>query len=177
MTRPDNNSSRLRVGHLNPRQPTPFTLQPNAATRKALAEELGLIALPRVTFTGQITPELNDAWKLSGKVSARVTQSCVVTLEAVSSDVTEEVERLFTPHLSAPEGEEMEMPDDTLEPLGQFIDLDAIMAESLSLSLPLYPRAKGADLPDEVVPDQDEPTEDTRRPFAGLAGLLSQKRD
>jgi uncharacterized metal-binding protein YceD (DUF177 family) len=63
------------------------------------------------------------------------------------------------------------MPDDTLEPLGQFIDLAAVMIEELALALPEYPRAEGAALDSAL----DEPAPDTRRPLAGLDKLLRQR--
>lgn len=163
---------RLRVAHLNPRQPTEFALAPDAAARAALAEELGLSALPRLRFSGRVEPVANDAWRVTGRLAARVVQPCVATLAPVTTDLDEEVHRLFSPHVAAPEGDEMEMPDDELEPLGQFIDLGAIMAEELSLALPLYPRAQDA-APDAGAP---EPDDETRKPFAGLADLLKTSR-
>lgn len=164
--------SRFRVAHLNPRQPTPFTLAPDAGARQALADELGLTALPKLRFQGQIQAVAQDGWQVSGQLSARVVQPCVVTLAPVTTDLAEPVDRVFSPHVTAPEGDETEMPDDTLEPLGQFIDLAAIMAEALSLALPLYPRASGAAL-EPGATDDDEPA---RKPFAGLADLLKDSR-
>lgn len=166
----DKNNSRLRVAHLNPRQPTPFVLEPDANTRAALAQEMGLIKLPALRFAGKIAPAMNDAWKLDGNLVARVVQPCVVTLSPVPADLREPVTRLYSPHAADPDGEDAEMPDDEVEQLGQYIDLAAVMAEALALALPLYPRAAGAQLDD---PDVDE--DDVRRPFAGLADLMKKK--
>ena len=160
--------SRFRVAHLNPRQPTEFALAPDAAARAALAAQLGLVELPKLRFSGQIRAVAQDGWEVTGALTARVVQPCVVTLAPVTTDLAEPVDRVFSPHVTAPEGDETEMPDDTLEPLGQFIDLAAIMAEALSLALPLYPRASGAAL-EPGATDDDEPA---RKPFAGLADLL-----
>lgn len=169
MTESKPSQTRLRVAHLNPRQPTAFDLAPDAATRAALATELGISALPRLRFSGRIRAVDGDAWAVEGRLDARVTQPCVVTLAPVSTDLTEDVARVFSPHVAVPEGDEVEMPDDELEPLGQFIDLAAIMAEEVSLALPLYPRAKGATL----APGEDATEDsDTRKPFANLADLL-----
>lgn len=165
--------SRFRVAHLNPRQPTAFTLAPDAATRQALAAELGLLDLPKLRFAGRIQAVAQDAWQVAGALKARVVQPCVVTLAPVTTDLEEPVHRVFSPHVSAPEGDEIEMPDDELEPLGPFIDLAAIMAEELSLALPLYPRADGAELDTPETPDAEEPT---RKPFAGLADLLKDSK-
>lgn len=164
--------SRFRVAHLNPRQPTEFALAPDAAARAALAAQLGLVELPKLRFSGQIRAVAQDGWEVTGALTARVVQPCVVTLAPVASDLDEPVHRVFSPHVSAPEGDEAEMPDDELEPLGQFIDLASIMAEELSLALPLYPRAAGAAL-DTVETDAEEPA---RKPFAGLADLLKDSK-
>ena len=169
MTESNPSQTRFRVAHLNPRQPTAFALAPDGATRAALAGELGISAIPRLRFIGRIRAVDGDAWAVEGRLEARVTQPCVVTLAPVTTDLAEDVARRFSPHVATPEGDEVEMPDDEVEPLGQFIDLAAIMAEELSLALPLYPRAKGAalDSPEDGAEDTD-----TRKPFANLADLL-----
>ncbi|WP_410217469.1 YceD family protein [Paracoccus sp. (in: a-proteobacteria)] len=174
MTTPESHPQRLRVAHLNPNTPTSFHLRPNEEVRAAIAQELGLDALSRLDFQGSLRAESQDGWLLSGTLRARVTQPCVVTLKPVRSDIEDPVRIRFSPHVREPEGDEVEMPDETLEPLGNFIDLTAIMVEALSLSLPEYPRAEGAGLPAAAAP-ADEPSGDTRRPFAGLDKLLGDK--
>lgn len=162
---------RLRVAHLNPRAPTPFSLTPDAGRCAAIAAELGIPALSRLSFAGEIRAEAGEAWGLTGRLRARVTQACVVTLKPVKTTLDETVERHYSPHVTAPEGDEVEMPDETLEPLGQFIDLAAVMIEELALALPEYPRAEGAEL--SAAPTEDAP--DTRRPFEGLDKLLRSR--
>lgn len=174
MPAPTPHPQRLRVAHLNPRGDNRFALEPDAETRSAIAAELDLLDLPRLAFQGNIRAEGGEAWALSGRLTARVVQPCVVTLKPVRTDLSEEVERHYTPHLHAPEGEEVEMPDETLEPLGQFIDLSAVMIEELALALPEYPRAPDASLGGGAAED-DSP--DTRRPFAGLDKLLGSDPD
>lgn len=164
---------RLRVAHLNPRAPTPFSLAPDADRCAAMANELGIDGLSKLTFEGQIRAEGGDGWALTGRLRARVTQPCVVTLKPVRTMLDEQVERRYSPHLAAPEGDEVEMPDDALEPLGQFIDLGAVMIEELALALPEYPRAEGAAF--DSAPE--EPVPDTRRPFAGLDKLMGHRDD
>ena len=113
---------RLRVAHLDPRGPTDFALRPAAEARAAIAAELNILALPRLAFEGRIRAEGGQAWALSGRLTAQVVQSCVVTLKPVKTRIEEDVRRLYSPQLRDPEGDEVEMPDETLEPLGQFID-------------------------------------------------------
>ncbi|AGT07988.1 YceD family protein [Paracoccus aminophilus] len=173
MTRQNDNNTRLRVAHLNPRQPTEFRITPDAEARKALAAELDLLDLPKLDFAGAIRAKGTDAWELTGQLTARVVQPCVVTLAPVKTDLSEPVHRIYSPHAATPEGEEVEMPDEEVDLLGQFIDLRAVMIEALELALPLYPRAAGAELPADEAEDADA---EIRRPFAGLADLLKQKQ-
>ncbi|RJL03347.1 YceD family protein [Paracoccus siganidrum] len=172
MTAAQTHPLRLRVAHLNPRAPTAFALRPDAEARAAIAGELGLPGLPRLAFEGRIRAGAGDGWELEGRLTARVTQACVVTLKPVKTTIDEQVRRLYSPHLATPEADEAEMPDDALEPLGQFIDVSAVMVEELALALPEYPRADGAGLDS---PAGDAPDSDTRKPFAGLDQLLRGK--
>ena len=174
MTAPIPHPQRLRVAHLNPRGDNPFALEPDADTRQAIAAELDLLDLPRLSFQGTIRAERDDAWSLTGQLAARVVQPCVVTLKPVRTDLREQVVRHYTPHLREPDAEEVEMPDETLEPLGRFIDLSAVMIEELALALPEYPRAEGAALGDSAIKDE---APDTRRPFAGLGKLIGGDPD
>ncbi|MBC9247695.1 DUF177 domain-containing protein [Paracoccus sp. 11-3] len=166
--------TRLRVAHLNPRAPTQFDLRPDSQTRIAIAQELGLLDLPKLQFKGAIRAEGGHGWEVTGQLTARVVQPCVITLKPVKTSLDEQVERHFSPHVAVPDGDEIEMLDETVEPLGQFIDLSAVMIEELTLALPEYPRADGAELAEDAVEDD---TPDTRRPFQGLDQLLQGKKD
>ncbi|MFH5774682.1 YceD family protein [Paracoccus sp. NGMCC 1.201697] len=171
MSQTPRSQNRFRGAQLNPRQPTPFELAPDAEGRAAIAAELGLSALPALRLTGEIRPAPSDAWEVVARLSAKVVQPCVVTLAPVKTTLSEQVHRIFSPHAAQPEGDDTEMGDEEMEPLGQFIDVEAMMIEALSLALPLYPRAQGAAL-DEP---ESETEEETRKPFAGLADLLKKE--
>ena len=178
MTTPNPQPERLRVAHLNARAPTPFSLTPDAPEP--------LEPLPMIVV---IIDELADLMMVAGKkieeliasvdwfgsggsafnviaTPGSAPPSAVNDSAATAED--EPVERHYSPHVTAPEGDEVEMPDDTLEPLGQFIDLAAVMIEELALALPEYPRAEGA----ELGAARPDPAPDTRRPFEGLDKLL-----
>lgn len=161
----------LRVNRLNPRQPTELTLAPDAAARAAIADELGLLGLPLLRMTARLTATAHDGWALTGRLTARVVQPCVVSLAPVETAIDEPVERRWSPHVTTPEGDEIEVSGDDVDPLGQVIDPGEVMVEALSLALPLYPRAPGAALDDSEA-DAAEPEPAARRPFAGLADLL-----
>ncbi|MBB97714.1 MAG: hypothetical protein CML68_24335 [Rhodobacteraceae bacterium] len=164
----------LRVADLNQASATAFSLQPDAPALKAIATELGLDGLRKLRFTGQVAAEGKRDWLLTGHLGATVVQPCVVTLQPVTTRIETDVRRLFLARFDQPEGDEVEMPeDDDQEPLGREIDLGAVMIESLSLALPLYPRADTAELGDAVFtePGKQAMTDDDTKPFAGLAAL------
>jgi uncharacterized metal-binding protein YceD (DUF177 family) len=166
--------TRLRTGGLSPRTPTRFDHEAGAEERRALAADLGLLALRRLRLSGEITPAGRDAMVLSASLQADADQACVVTLAPVRAVIDEPVRRRYVADLPDPTGEEVEMPeDDSLEPMPEVIDLVAIAAEALALALPLYPRAPGAELgPTAIGPDGVAPLTDADlKPFAGLAAL------
>ncbi len=185
LTKPTSSTvSGIRIADLSTRRPTPFTLTPDDETRKALANELGILGVRKLTFTGEIAPEGTDNWVLTGKLGATVVQACVVTLAPVTTRIDTKVTRRFLPIADEFDaGSEIEMPDDdTTEPLGATIDPARVMAETLALALPDYPRAPDAALSEAVFTEDgvSPMTDDDVRPFAGLKGLrdkLEQKDD
>jgi uncharacterized metal-binding protein YceD (DUF177 family) len=107
---------------------------------------------------------------VEGRVTAAITQVCVVTLEPFDSTVEEDVEVDFAEPSGMPpepptEMHEYEPPD---EILNGHIDIGAITAEFLALGLDPYPRKPGADF---EYTDQRDPNDS---PFAALGKL---KRD
>lgn len=171
----------LRVAGLAARKPTRFDLVPGPDDLAALAEELGISAVRKLRFKGELRPAGRSDWLLEAELGATVVQPCVATLAPVTTRIAETVTRRYIAGLEPPAAEEVEMPeDDSQEPLPEVIDPGAVMVEALMLALPLYPRAAGA--AEETVVTAAPPgaaplDESHRRPFAGLAGLLSRKDD
>jgi len=169
--------TRFRTSGLSPRKPTRFAYAPNAAAREDLARDLGLVSLRMLEFSGEITPDGRDAMLLTGTLTAVCDQACIVTLAPVRARISEEVRRRYVAGLAAPEGDEVEMPEDeTVDPMPEVIDIAEIAAEALMLALPLYPRAPGAELgsvvhaADGIIPLADADL----KPFAGLADLAGR---
>jgi uncharacterized metal-binding protein YceD (DUF177 family) len=181
MTSPaDPPSTRLRTGSLSPRKPTRFSYRPDVAARRALADDLGLLALNALEMTGEITPSGRDELVLKARLIARVDQACVVSLVPVPAEISETLQRHYLSGLALPEADEVEMPeDDSVEPMPEVIDLAELAAEALALALPLYPRAPGAAFapvlhaPAGVTPLADADL----KPFAGLQDLARQLSD
>lgn len=173
----------LRVSSLRQSGTTPIRLEPGAEERAALARDLGALGLKKLRFEGVLTPMGKRGWRLEARLGATVIQECIVTLDPVTTRIDTEVMREFVPMelLETPEaGSETEMPDDdSAEPLGEEIDLRAVMTEALSLALPVYPRKEGVELGDaQFAEDGVTPlTDDAVKPFAGLAGLREKMRN
>ncbi|MEX0305556.1 MAG: DUF177 domain-containing protein, partial [Leisingera sp.] len=84
-------STALRVADLPQNAPTAFEIIPDKGTLAALAAELGVNALRKLRFTGEIKAMGKKDWKLSGRLGATVVQDCVVTLEPVTTRIEEAV--------------------------------------------------------------------------------------
>ena len=154
-----------------------FALKPDGDSRAALAGELGVSKIRKLTLIGRLTPEGKRDWRLEADLGATVVQPCVVTLEPVTTRIDETVTRRYLadmPDLSDLTEAEAEMPeDDTAEPLPATLDLQAVMAEALSLALPDFPRADGvAPVEASAVPPGADPLEEADvKPFAALKAL------
>lgn len=169
-------SQPLRTAALSARKPTRFTFQPDAAARTAIAASLGLIGLSKLSFTGEIRPTGRHDFTLEARIEAQAEQPCSISLAPVPCRIAEDVRRRFDADFKAPEAEEAEMIDDEVEPLPEILDIAAVAVEALSLALPLYPRAPGAELGEAVfaAPGTKPLAEADLKPFAGLADLAAR---
>lgn len=173
----------LRVADLAGRKPTRFDLRPEPAVLMAIAEELGIERLRKLSFKGELTPRGRNDWVLEATLGATVVQACIVSLAPVTTRIDETVRRQYLADMRLPDGDEVEMPeDDTIEPLPAVIDAGEVMIEALALALPLYPRAEeaGDEEPAETLaapPGAAPIAEETLKPFAGLAALLKKDED
>ncbi|MDW3222159.1 MAG: DUF177 domain-containing protein [Paracoccaceae bacterium] len=170
----------LRVSDLKQNRATVFALRPESDVLEALAQDLDLLGLRKLSFGGEVTAQGTSDWLLSAKLGATVVQPCGVTLEPVTTRIDVPVRRTY---LSAPfeeDAPEVEMPeDDSTEPLGQWIDPEQVMTEALILALPLYPRSAEAELGEKVyaAPGVTPMRDEDARPFAGLAAFRKQLSD
>jgi uncharacterized metal-binding protein YceD (DUF177 family) len=144
-----------------------FDLVADTEVRAAVARMAGLRDLPRLQAKFEVTRHGSRGLRVTGRISATVGQSCVVTLEALVNEVEEEVDLLFVPKSAAErDGSEINENWSEDEPLiGGQIDLGALATEFLILGLDPYPRKPGAVFqpPPGVEPEQG--------PFAALAAL------
>lgn len=174
-------SGKFRVADLPQNRITRIALRPDRDYCDALAAELGLIGLRKLSLTGELHALGKSDWQLDAVLGATVVQPCVISLEPVTTRLDLPVTRRFLARFELPESggedDEVEMPeDDDAEQLGAEIDAAQVMAESLALNLPLYPRADTAELGENVFtePGKQAMKDEDARPFAGLAGLRSK---
>ena len=161
----------MAVADLPARRASAFHLRPDAGQRAELARDLDLLALRKLDFRGTLAPDGARDWRLEGTLGATVVQPCIITAEPVTTRLDVPVTRRFLAQMPEPEGDESEIPDDSLEPLGTEIDPGAVMVEALALALPDYPRASGAELGEiEAAPPGAAPLR-TESPFAALRAL------
>ncbi|MGV6889111.1 YceD family protein [Rhodophyticola sp. SM2404] len=164
----------LRLAELPKGATRSFEIVPPPPVLRTISEELGITGLRKLRFEGEILPEGKRDWRLEAKLGATVTQPCVVSLEPVTTRIDTPILRRYLSEMDEPDLEEVEMPEDDLsEPLPATLDLVEVMVEALALHLPLYPRADGIEPAQiEAIPPGAKPiTEETVKPFAGLAGL------
>lgn len=170
---------RFRVAGLAQKKPTRFDFAPGEAGRAEIAAELGLIELPLLRMKGELRPVGRRDFELVADLTATAVQPSALSLEPVTTQISESVLRRYLADFAYPEGDEAEMPeDDTAEPLPETIDIPAVAAEVLALALPLYPRAPDEELGEAVFaePGVAPLREADLKPFAGLAGLADKLR-
>jgi hypothetical protein len=145
-----------------------------AEERVELAKALDLVACDRLETRYTIRPLADGQYLAMGTVEAAVVQSCVVTLEPVSSSIVERFEVDFWPPEKLPEpssGEFDALGAPDREPIeGGILPIGRIVYEHLATALDPYPRKEGAEFRWR---DRDDWPDDERResPFAVLAKL------
>lgn len=147
---------------------------PSADERAAIAAQIGVtsvdelsVHLHAVRFRGGI--------RVTGRLIGLVTQPSVVTLEPMSQEIAEPIDRIFLPggekEFAATanaeifvdlEGEDV---PDHFE--GNEADLSDLIVETLALAVDLYPREEGVSLEDTGL----KPDLDTSSPFDVLKTL------
>jgi uncharacterized metal-binding protein YceD (DUF177 family) len=157
-------------------------IEADEATRAATAEAAGLRELPFARATFDLTPRSGGRVHVSGRVQARVGQTCVVTLEPLENEIDEEVDLIFAPSEQIPEVARPADADDDVttdtatdmaeapEPIENgFIDLGRLAADMLYLAIDPYPRKPGAVFePQVTVADPED------HPFAALKALQAE---
>ncbi|MEC9267800.1 MAG: DUF177 domain-containing protein [Pseudomonadota bacterium] len=151
--------------------------------RAALAARFDLLALESLDAAFELKPLAGGPMiRVEGRVTADVTQSCVVSGAPIRSNLDQVVSVFFAPPGMIEENQEFTLADaDPPEPIeAGVIDLGELAAQQLILALDPYPRAEGAQLDAliDTLPDgrktgvQAGPVDKSAdNPFAKLAAL------
>ena len=170
-------TTNYRVADLPQNQPTKFEIIPNKETLAALAAELDLQDLRKVRFKGEISGFGKADWQLNARLGATVVQSCVVTLEPVTTRIEVDIQRRFVSTIELPEevDGEVEMPEDeNAELLGTHIDVETGSGRGPRPQPSALPAGRRCCEISESVftePGKKAMTDEDTRPFAGLASL------
>jgi uncharacterized metal-binding protein YceD (DUF177 family) len=148
-----------------PPQGTRIDVEATAEECAALARDFKLPAIHALAGEYRLTSSAKGI-HVAGRVTARIVQTCVVTLDPFESEIDEEVDVDFAEPSGMPaepptEMHEYEPPDEIVN--GQ-VDLGALTAEFLVLGLDPYPRKPGVafDFQNDERPES---------PFAALGKL------
>jgi hypothetical protein len=163
--------SRLVPVHRLPPGGLDVTVKVTAEESAALAADLGIPAIRDLDARYHVMPTRTGV-HVEGRLTATVSQVCVVTLDTFESRIEEPVEVDFqepaqASRRRAPEPEEeadLDRPDEIVD--GR-VDLGATTAEFLALALDPYPRKPGVEF---VYRDAED--EAGAAPLAGLGAAL-----
>lgn len=149
-------------------------VSPSADERAAIAAQLGVssvdaldVRLHAVRFRGGI--------RVTGRLTGRVTQPSVITLDPLTQEIGEPIDRIFLPggekEFAAAGGAEIFVDlegDDVPDHFeGNEADLSDLIVETLALAVDLYPREPGVSLEDTGL----KPDVEVTSPFAVLKSL------
>jgi hypothetical protein len=147
------------------------------AEMEAIARLLDLVALEELTFIYRLDADGSGRLHLTGRLHAKATQTCVVSLDPIAASLDVPVEVEFWPAPLVEElGRSAEEPGslgllDWPEPVvdGR-IDLGPVIYEAFATALDPYPKREGASFDwSQGLPD--EPGRGKSGPFAALAAL------
>ncbi|QDH16234.1 DUF177 domain-containing protein [Swingsia samuiensis] len=162
--------------------------------RAALAKRYGIPEVHNLECQFVLSAEHGKTILAKGRLSAKVTQVCVITAEKFDDVLAEDFVLRFVPESEMPEDEfdidsiDLEAPDEVPHD-GKAIDLGEAAAEQLALMLDPYPRKTGAGLKNAVDVTPPEGEEDTNQfsddveserrpnPFSALAALKNGRRE
>lgn len=167
----------IAVADLRPHREFAFDVAPDEAETARLERLLDARSIRKMRFEGTIRTD-GSGWRLDGGLGASVVQTCVVTLEPVTTQVDVPVCRRFLPmEVFGSAVEVSPEEDDEVEPLEERIDLGLVAIEALALALPAYPRKKDApEGPRSASPPGVKPAGDgdEEKPFASLAAFRAK---
>lgn len=179
MTKPNKDdvpfSYPVKVGHISA-NPVEVHVEADAKERAGLARLWNVLEVTSLKAVMSIARWKKDGVRVKGHVSARIVQSCVVTLEPVETAIEEDFEQIFVPEgsklarLVTDDAGEMvldpEGPDLPESFTGDSVDAGEAVAECVALAIDPYPRKAGVEFAGHIEDDGEKDVKPS--PFAAL---------
>jgi hypothetical protein len=144
--------------------------------RERIARALDLVACSSLTARYDIAPRGQGHFRLSGTLDAEVEQSCVVTLEPLTSKIAQTFTVDYWPETDMPEpsGGVVDVHDEPdLEPIvAGRIKVGRVVFECLAGAIDLFPRKPGVTF---EAPQVDAVSGKSEGPFAALVRMKSKR--
>lgn len=150
-------------------------IEAGPAVREAMAEVGGLREILSANASLDVMPQSGGRFHVSGRVRARIGQTCVVTLDPILNDIDEAIDLIFAPPEQIPElsdlvdeaaESDVEIPDPPEPIVNGVIDLGRLATDALFLAVDPYPRRS-----DAVFEPPIEAVDPEAHPFAVLKAL------
>jgi uncharacterized metal-binding protein YceD (DUF177 family) len=171
----------VKVGHISA-NPVDVHIEADKSELEDLAKLWDVLSVESLAADLKISRWKRDGIRVKGNVRAKLVQACVVTLDPVPSEISEDLEQIFVPEGSklarAPSGEAGEMildpdgPDLPESFSGDTIDVGAVVTEFAALAIDPYPRKPGIEFDGHI----EDSGEADRKP-SPFAALKDWKKD
>jgi hypothetical protein len=145
------------------------------AEREAMAAVAGLRNILSASASLDLALKRGGRVHVTGRVRARIGQTCVVTLDPIESEIDEDIDLMFAPAeqisqlsdlVEEPAESDPEIPDPPEPIVNGVIDLGRLATDALFLAVDPYPRKPGA-----VFEPHLEAADPEDHPFAALKAL------
>jgi uncharacterized metal-binding protein YceD (DUF177 family) len=149
-------------------------IEADARARAIMAEAAGLRDMTFLRAAFDLSHRSGGRVHVTGRVQAKVGQTCVVTLEPIDNEIDEEVDLIFAaeeiaPQVAAQNDDGESAVAEPPEPIENgMIDLGRLATDALFLAIDPYPRKQGA-----VFEVRHEAADPGDHPFAALKALQS----
>jgi uncharacterized metal-binding protein YceD (DUF177 family) len=150
-------------------------IEADPAARASMAEVAGLREVLSASASLDVTPQRGGRVHVTGRVRARIGQTCVVTLDPIENDIDEPIDLEFAPPEQIPQLSDLvddavesdtEIPDPPEPIVNGVINLGRLATDAIFLAVDPYPRR-----PDAVFEPLIEAADPEDHPFAALKTL------
>lgn len=164
-----------------PQKGMPVDIVADDTQRAALAEAHELLSVESLKARMLVVSWKRNGIRVTGRVTAEITQACIVTLDPVAARIDEDFEALYLPEDSKlgrhgfEGGGEIVLDFDGADSpetfSGDSIDVGALAEQYFSLAIDPYPRKADAHLEIREEPDAEAP----KGPLADKLAALARK--